>query len=280
MQKLKQCPPVNNIPGCKLLLSTLILSALTGTAYAGGCSGTLGNYTCSGAVASDVTQSLQSLPASPLTVSTEPGFGIETSSGNAFSLMSDGPLTFTDDHQSIITGNSYGIQATSTGSGALSITTTGLVTGLTGMGLYAETRSSLSTDITIKVAEVVGSTNGIMAGNYGSGVLSVTASGTVIGINNRGIYLYNEFGTDLTLNAAEVSGGNVGIEVYNDGYGMLSVTTTGAVTGTRGSGIIAVNSVYGTDLIIQATGNVSGGTDGIMPTTWGQERCLLPPRVR
>ena len=108
---------------------------------------------------------------------------------------------------------------------------------------------------------------GIKARNFGTGALSVTATGAVTGTNGHGINARNStssssvVGTSLTISAAEVSGGSDGIRAENTGTGALSVTATGAVTGNY-EGINAKNKSAGTDLTISAAA-VSGGDYGI-----------------
>ena len=171
-------------------------------------------------------------------------------------------------------GATNGIFAYNNGSGILSITTTGAVTGTNADGIYA---SNIGTDLTIQAADVSGSYRGIDARNLGSGALSITATGAVTvnttGTNTTGIYAYNGInGTDLTIHAADVSGGADGISAANFGSGALSITTTGLVTGSGtapyNGGIVAFNATSGSDLTIQAAA-VSGGSYGIYAQNGG-----------
>ncbi|MEI6799524.1 MAG: autotransporter domain-containing protein, partial [Pseudomonadota bacterium] len=143
------------------------------------------------------------------------------------------------------------------GTGALTITATGDVTGTSGKGIYAKAYGYTGTDLTISAASVSGATTGIYAKNYGSGVLAITATDAVIGTSGQGIYAYGK-GSDLTISATSVSGGDNGIKAINKGTGALSITTTGSVTagGDYSDGIRALN--YGTDLTISVN-SVSGG---------------------
>ena len=105
--------------------------------------------------------------------------------------------------------------------GALSIATTGTVIGTSNVGINARNGScdgscSPATDLTIAAADVSGGTYGIQARNFGSGVLSITATGTVTGTDagilaRSGTYTYR-YGTDLTIVAAGVTGGTTGID--------------------------------------------------------------------
>ncbi|MER8752804.1 hypothetical protein NKH57_26770, partial [Mesorhizobium sp. M1050] len=160
-----------------------------------------------------------------------------------------------------VNGASDGITAQNNGIGALSITTTGTVTGTSRYGIYAS--NSGGTDLTIEAADVSGGTSGIHAEHYGTGALSITATGMVTGTAGDGIYARTLSdvisSTDLTIEAANVSGGIYGISAEHHGTGALSITATGTVTGGTGAftgGIYARN--YGGDLTI-AAGDVSGG---------------------
>ena len=90
--------------------------ARAGACYASGG----GAYNCTGAAnaAADVTQTLS---GGPLTVTTTPGFGIDTSTsgGDALKLTGNsGALSFTDNYASAITGALSGIDARNYGAGA------------------------------------------------------------------------------------------------------------------------------------------------------------------
>lgn len=162
-----------------------------------------------------------------------------------------------------VTGGTYGINARNRGTGALSVTATGTVTGANNEGIYASNNSPDGTDLTISAAAVTGNSDGIDARNGGSGALLVTATGAVTGMSSYGIRATNSSsGTDLDVSADDVSGGFEGIFAVNLGTGALSVTATGTVIGTSSRGIYANNSSYGTSLTILAD-EVTGGTNGI-----------------
>ncbi len=248
----------------RLALSTALASIVLGgyggrKAYAA-CSGAAGTYTCSG-----VLTTTQNLAGIPLNVTTDPGFGITTLAGNAFTLTGTGGLTFADNNYSTISGNDYGIWARNYGAGVLSITTTGTVEGTTYDGIRAVNNNNSSTNLMINTAAVKGGRHGIYTRNNGTGVLLITMTGAVEGTTNNGIYALNSNtgSTDLIINTAAVKGGRFGIIANNSGTRVLSITTTGAVEGTTFNGISARNSNIGsTDLTI-ATAAVTGGRYGI-----------------
>jgi hypothetical protein len=116
------------------------------------------------------------------------------------------------------------------------------------------------------LSAITGAASGIGAGNNGSGVLSIIATGTVRGTSSFGIYA-NNYGTDLTIEAVDVGGGDSGIAARNYGTGVLSITATGAVTGAANLGIYGRN-VNGTDLTIDAV-DATGVVDAITARNYG-----------
>jgi autotransporter family porin len=124
-----------------------------------------GTYACSGSTTT--TQSLSPAPAAaPLVVARIPGFGITTSTGDAFDLSTAAAgtgLGFTDAYVSTISGNGYGINATNLGAGNLTITATGSVSGgalknVTASGIQAK---NYGAGLTISAVGVVGTNYGI-----------------------------------------------------------------------------------------------------------------------
>ncbi|MDW6021409.1 autotransporter outer membrane beta-barrel domain-containing protein [Mesorhizobium sp. BAC0120] len=254
----------------RLVLGTaLATSALLGgyrgyvrRAYAD-CGPLGGPYLCSG-----VTTTTQMLTGTPLTVTTDNSFSIDTAAGHALDLSAAGGLIFTDHYRSTITGALDGINAQLFGSGgALSITSTGTVTGTNRFGIYASNLNG--SDTRLEVANVSGGVDGIFARHYGSGLLSITATGTVTGTNpfSNGIFAYTgSAAAGLTIEAVDVSGGAYGIQGIHYGIGALSITSTGTVIAGSSYGIYAFNK--GTDLTIEAA-YVSGGSDGINARQYG-----------
>jgi hypothetical protein len=172
-----------------------------------------------------------------------------------------------------VSGGNYGVRASNQGSGALTVTATGAVTGQGSDGIRATNGNYFAgsgTDLTIEVEGVSGGDRGIYAYNAGTGALAITAGGDVAGEGRDGIWAlnggnYGPNGTDLTIETAGVTGAEDGIQARNSGTGAMSITTAGAVTGQAGDGIQALNGAYGygTDLSITAGGDISGGASGI-----------------
>ncbi len=276
------------IPTCRkaivplLRASTLMVSMLSGyyhRAFAGTCTGAAGTYLCSDPANSTMDTEQTIDIASPLTVTTAAGFGIDTSTngGDALDFRAVGGLTITDTNLSTITGSYSGILANNSSSEVLSITINGTVTGgvhgifarnygsdlnistadVTG-GTHGIVAFNSGSDVDISTADVTGGLHGIVALNTGSGSLSITSSGTIEGAALYGIKA-NNAGTDLNISAKNVYGGVAAVYADNSGSGALSISTSGTVMGGI-MGIYAIN--YGTDLSISAA-NVTGGYDGI-----------------
>ena len=275
----------NKLPS-RLILSIAVASAMLANlanqqVYAGSCTGAGGVYSCSGTASTDTTQNLT---GSPIQATTESGFGIITTIGDALNLIGTHGVSFVDDYVSAITAKNDAINAHNSatggieistsgtldadndaisvlnlGTGAVSITTTGVINAGDD-GIQAENQIA-GTDLTITTtAAITGADEAIVAENYGTGALTVNASGTLIGNGDEGLQARNYHGTDLTVNTAIVTGDDTGIWAENLGTGKLSLTATGAVTGTRFDGINVEN--HGTDLTVIAT-TVTGKDDGI-----------------
>ncbi len=247
-----------------LLTSSMALAFVSGygrVAYGGSCAPIGGGtYQCSGAASpGDATITLNS-GAAPLTVTTQPGFGQTVSTGLGFNLRSTDSISFTDNNSSTISGSSIGIYSRNTGTGATSITVTGVVTGVGNTAIYSQ-NGATSTDLTILAVDVNGAVTGISGRNTGTGALTITSTGTVSGTSQDGINARNS-GTDLTITAAAVSGGRTAIFAGNTGSGSISVTTSGAVTGGTGAGIATQGNAGAAVQINLSSGSTVSATSG------------------
>ncbi|GEN22059.1 hypothetical protein HCU01_00080 [Halomonas cupida] len=260
--------------GTALLLTPVMSSSV----HAGDCSEeAAGVWTCSG-VASDDDTTITPIPATDgsLTVTTKGDFGLETISGDGLVLKNSnsatGDINFTDENASDITGYRDGILARNRGSGTVSITSTGTVTGTSSSGVRAA--QYVGGGLTVDVVDVSGGKDGIRAVNESYGALSITSTGTVTGAGtgatDAGIYAAQSAASDLTVNTVDVTGGTHGIRARSSGRGAVSITSTGTVTATtatnnirKSAGISAVVSrPTGTTLTLNAM-DVTGAEDGI-----------------
>jgi hypothetical protein len=125
------------------------------------------NYTCSGA-----GTTAQTVNANDAAVTTAPGFSINASSslGNALSIQGAGNISYIDNNFASLTAGSLG--------GGMLITSTG-DNGATPGAITVQTGGNITGDF------------GIRAENFGTGALSVTATGQVTGTTGAGISATN-----------------------------------------------------------------------------------------
>lgn len=139
-QAVSMSPSLGRIMGTASVsaISFGAAAALSGSAaFAGSCTTSMNIATCTGAsTLMDTTQYITDAEAT-----TVAGFGLVPSAGHGISLTGNvfysGNISFTDANASTITGAFSGIRARHNGSGALSVISTGAVTGLNGMDFIA-----------------------------------------------------------------------------------------------------------------------------------------------
>jgi Autotransporter beta-domain len=253
------------------------------------------SFQCSGANATT-----QTINVNDATVSTLPGFSVMTAAGDGITITGDGALSYTDTNASPITAAStalyiqsngdvpagnlgsitintdgalrgaFGIEALNYGSGAVSITANGDVTGTGFAGIRAF--NNYGTDLTVTTGAgttITGGFFGLLGINFGTGVLTLTVHGDVTGSTALAA---TNYGTNLIVTTGAgttVAGGDIGIAATNYGSGNLDITVNGDITGTLTSGIDTFN--FGTKLTV-TTGvgtTVSGGQYGIRALNYG-----------
>ncbi|MEZ5827220.1 MAG: hypothetical protein R3D30_00660 [Hyphomicrobiales bacterium] len=139
------------------------------------------------------------------------------------------------------------------GTGLLTITANGNVTGTSGAGMHFQAGNGAS----ITTAAVYGGSNGIV-GTNATGAMTVTANGAVTGNTGIGLTPQQWHQSLRDRSAAEPSRATatVGIAAVNAGSGFLTVETNGDVTGTGASAILATNS--GTYLSVTTAAGTTG----------------------
>jgi uncharacterized protein with beta-barrel porin domain len=197
---------------------------------------------------------------------------------NANNSAAGTDLTVTTGAGTTVSSGIFGIFVSNQGTGALTITANGDVTGTAGNGINA-TNFAAGTDLTVTTAagtSVSGYSYGIYAANNGTGALTITANGNVTGTgtSGRGIYARNSAtGTALTVTTGAgttVSSGQDGIIANNYGTGAMTITANGNVTGASGNGIYARNNVNGTTLTVTTgAGTTVSGAIGIEAKNFG-----------
>ncbi len=172
-------------------------------------------------------------------------------------------------HTATVNASEIGINAKNDGLGALSITSTGTVTGTNITGINAINSYYSTGNLSIQSTAVNASNgSGIYAKNYGSGEVSIVATDAIT-VGGRGIFAYN-YGTNMLIETEAVVAGGSGIYAYNNS-GYLTITSHGALTTASNSstdyGIVAVNN--GTSLTISTTSVTAGYLDGIYAANSG-----------
>jgi autotransporter family porin len=183
--------------------------------------------------------------------------------GRGLSVVSTGDIEETPGAVTIFTngtisGTAHGIYARNAGSGDLTITANGSVTGtdfggdpfVDNDGIYAKNFGANLTVTTGIGSTITGEHNGIDARNYGSGNLTIATYGEVTGNSYDAIYAVNS-GAALRITVAApsvVKGFGYGIGAFNNGSGDLEIKVDGSVTSEGYDGIHARNE--GANLII------------------------------
>jgi len=243
-------------------------------AYAGSCTATAPDtYLCSGPASPTGTDSglfISRGNSTVVTSTTDFGFDNSNASSPADALAVYGDGLISISVSGFVTGNRDGIHAMHDGSsdGALTVTTSGSVTGVGGDGIYARTfenpGGSPDTNLTITAEDATGLYAGIYTRNGGTGDLSINATGLVQG-GAEGIYARNDSTGDVSITSSGgVLGGSDGIRARNSGTGGLTIDAA-EVAGTSREGIYARISNTGAtgDLSVTTSEAVSGNINGI-----------------
>ena len=174
-----------------------------------------------------------------------------------------------------VTGAAHGIYALGAGAGSISITASGMALGSASDGIHVKNASGESNarpgSVSVSAASATGGTRGIFAANYGTGTLSITATGAVKGIVADGIRAYNSgSGSSLTVSAAAVAGKGRGISARNLGDGTTAVSASGNVVavGVDSIGIDAHASGTAGTMTISAAA-VTGRSYGVLARNYG-----------
>lgn len=173
------------------------------------------------------------------------------------------------------------ISVVNEGTGDTTVIATGQLIGGTaaaasGMGA---SNTTAGRDMTVTVADVEGSTNGVIVRSNGSGSTTVTATGQLIAHDGNGLdYLRGTGGTGTTINVDSATATGHGIQAFINGGGDVSLTTTGLISGDAGgvrlaagagAGNVVVNVVDAQSSTGRAVSVFNGGTGDTLVTTTG-----------
>ena len=192
-----------------------------------------------------------------------------------------------------VTGDDDGIDVRNKAGGSVEVTANGDIRGR-GTGSFASaifvSSDSDGENVTVSVAEGGGATGGygIYVENLGSGSVSITASGNVVGTVHEGVYVDNR-GTTTNVEVKSVQGSGHGVDVRHEGSGTaeiivvsggvirgrekgikvvaesdanVSITASGTVTGTGEQGVYARLTGSG-NLSITTNAAITGGKEGV-----------------
>lgn len=184
-------------------------------------------------------------------------------------------ITITQDADSTITGYTHGIRADNWGTGAVTITTAGIVnqtqTGATNNDTYSvyAYNDVSATDISLiqTGGSVSGNWFGMYANNRGTGTTTIVSSGDVTATVRAGLYAFNaSTAKDMVIQqkSGSVKGGTYGVFADNAGTGSTAVTLSGDVTASGDYGVYARNGSSATDLTIKQTAGSITGKTGIL----------------
>jgi outer membrane autotransporter protein len=241
-------------------------------------------------------------PASDLTITT--GANTVVTGGNGIVAQNFGSgallISINGDVTGVKSGGSYGIAATNSGTsltintaagtsvtgdtgifagnygtGALSITVNGDVTGTSNDGIYAVNTSNDPTITTAAGTTVKGGANGIAAANSGAAALNITANGTVTGTSGHGISAAATGSGAIAVGVGAtglVQGGTDGVYA-SSASSSIGITNAGTIQNLSGlSTALAIASVGGPTSISNAglvTGTVNLGNQGSSFTNTG-----------
>lgn len=212
----------------------------TPAALAGSCSN-LAISTCSGAAGAPGTDAPVAInQPGTVTVTTDPGFGIDAGGGFAAITITGsgvGDITFTDVNQSAITSaTNVGIRVFSGNTGSVGIETNGVITSAsTGVGVDL---GANTTDVTVQVNDVDAGGHGIhVQGNTGTGDVSITAND--VKANNIGINIdtgtqTQDFTVDVNSITTSVDDGIFG---FASGTGDVNITVRESIVAQGAGGV-------------------------------------------
>lgn len=275
-----------------LLAGSVGLAALSSPAQAQCVEGPPNNFTCSGQ-----TDDPQILAGFDPIVVTTGDFDVDTSNngnGPALTVTGVGEVSYTDLQASQLQGfgvafvsigdsgvNDGGITAFSdgniiadgtnalrlenAGTGDINVVWDGAITNSGGNGVVAIGEVG-STGITLNLAGVTALEDAIIVQNNGSGITSITATGTVASVDGLAIDIdATGAAQDVVLDLATVIGG---IVIENEGTGATSITASGPISAQGSEGIYVFNDTNAGDVTIDV-GAVQGVFEGIQVANAG-----------
>jgi outer membrane autotransporter protein len=173
-----------------------------------------------------------------------------------------------------VSANLRGIVVQQAGTGATNITSTGPISAVSGVGIYAENTHTSAKAITVHATDVTSPLAGIMVSQAGTGAVKITAKGNVLGTGAQGVNaaITNPTSTaDMAITAqGNVTGAANGILATHAGAGKISITATHAIGGTNAiqasskgliditlNGVVSNESQQPTDVAVTTLGGAT-----------------------
>ncbi len=180
-----------------------------------------------------------------------------------------------------VDGGRDAINVNNRGLGATNVTATGAINARGGDGIFVRTAANTAGAVTINAAGITANEDGILATLFGTGDVSVTTTGAVLG-QIDGVHVINNAGNgNVAVKVASTTGVRNGLEISNRSTGSVNVTATGALTGGAGfdgarivNGTGAIGDVSGLDLIANLA-SASGGSSGAVLINNGTGRTAV-----
>ncbi|QNA84498.1 autotransporter domain-containing protein [Sphingomonas sp. So64.6b] len=226
------------------LAASVSFAAMAAPAYAQCVEGPPNTFTCSGQ-----TNVPQIITADDATVTTNPGFEVDTSNnGNGIALQVSGAGLISFEGSPDLTG--AGARFSTTGSSGLSA---GELSIFSNGNIFAN------------------GANGLRLDNAGGGDTTAVWVGSINNIAGNGVYAGSAFGAgDLSLIVDDVAARDDGIWAQYGANGSVTITAVGPVTGHTGAGL-RINAGAAADDIDVTVGDVTGGSWGIIIDSQGSD---------
>lgn len=160
------------------------------------------------------------------------------------------------------------IGITKNGTGDLTITTTGAVSGGQTQGIYARQTAG---NLTISSSgTVTGNDYGIRALQAGTGTVGVTATALVTANTGVGVSVQSELGAgDVTVSVADVTATDNGVAIQRNGNGAVTLTASGTVSSREAYGVNVVTNRDTTGDVTLNLADVDGYYGGVRITRSG-----------
>jgi outer membrane autotransporter protein len=192
---------------------------------------------------------------------------VQGRSGNGIQIQTRTTAGGTTINAVDVAGGEDGILATLSGQGAVTVNTTGHVSGATFTGISINRASSVG-DLSLNVNRVTGATTGVLVTNTG-GSVNFNATGQLTAGTGSGASLNNTSSSrDMIVSVVSAQGGVNGLSVSNSGTGVTQVTATGSLIGGTGDGLFAFGNINSTDLTVNIV-DASGGRFGLIAQLGG-----------